>query len=1064
MNEAVPSNARRPSIGPSRLVRRIGPGLGAVLLVLLILLAVAWLNRRAAARELLIGWLEKKGIDADLQIDRVELGGLTARIRVGDPADPDVTVERVEMDYVLGAPWSKAGLGVTPGRIRLVRPVVRARFHDGTLSFGSLDPLIKEFTHRPPRPDTRAPLILIEQGRVRLDSDYGRATADVDARIDNGKLMRLRALLPPTTLKSGEVETGGLTAVVDLTTTGDRLAGRIGLAAVHARLSGFAGERLRGEIVADLPYPDLKTHRGDGRASLRMTLTGDQLALGGAAARGATASAAFDGGVTGWIDAFRIDGRGDAVLTAASLSGSGLKASSLNLRLEPGRITLSRDGQGIVWRREGAATAGLATGSAPGLTGRDIALRSTALTVGGRGAVMEATGPVSVTAERASAGGLSLTTARLGADLDLVSDSGVRLEAVGSLRAARAAWPLFGPSARNDIPELAAMKTALAGFAVDVPAFRFNAGASGARVVLERPATARPANGGELTVRPVARPVFEAVAGRPGGGALDIVSTRGAGLPEAVVSVPDWGLTPTGFTATLDGRAALDFGLAREVTLRTRGQLASTGGRLTFTATGCTPVTIGRLELGENDVTDLSGNFCPTDRPLVSVARGAWRADGVLRDVAATAPFLALDFRQAEGALTATGGPRGLGLDARITRATVIDSTTPHRFNPLSASGTARLANEDWTGAFDLSRGDAVLAHLTLAHDGRTGAGGIDIDAPSIVFAPGGLQPADLSPMIADLVRSPATGSAVFQGRVDWLKDREGSSGGRLTLPGLDFTSPAGPVKGLKGVIDFTSLAPLTTAPDQHLTADEVTAIAPLTDVEVAFALDKAAVTVSGGRLSAGGGVVSLEPFTLPLDRAQPWTGVIALENVQLGDLIAGSGFGDKVKLDAVVSGRLPFSSDPVQGWRITGGSLQAARPGRLSIQREALSGLQAGGGGGGVPPNTVQDLAYQAMENLAFDTLTAEVNSLDQGRLGVLFHIRGRHDPPERQELRLSLSELISRKFLNRPLTLPSGTGIDLTLDTTLNLNQLIADVIALNRARSGHPDAPEASPPPGP
>jgi len=274
-------------------------------------------------------------------------------------------------------------------------------------------------------------------------------------------------------------------------------------------------------------------------------------------------------------------------------------------------------------------------------------------------------------------------------------------------------------------------------------------------------------------------------------------------------------------------------------------------------------------------------------------------------------------------------------------------------------------------------------------------------------------------------------------------------------------TSPAGPVKGLKGVIDFTSLAPLTTAPDQHLTADRVEAFAPLTGVDVAFALDKSALMVSAGQLTVGGGAVRVEPFAVPLDRTLPLSGVITLENIQLGDLVAGSGFGDKVKLDAVVSGRLPFTSDPVAGWRISAGTLQAVQPGRLSIQREALSGLQAGGGGAAVPPGTVEDLAYQAMENLAFDVLSAEVNSLDEGRLGVLFHIRGRHDPPEHQEIRVTLSELISRKFLDRPLLLPSGTGIDLTLDTTLNLNQLVSDLMAVNRARSGQPDQTPAPPP---
>jgi hypothetical protein len=224
--------------------------------------------------------------------------------------------------------------------------------------------------------------------------------------------------------------------------------------------------------------------------------------------------------------------------------------------------------------------------------------------------------------------------------------------------------------------------------------------------------------------------------------------------------------------------------------------------------------------------------------------------------------------------------------------------------------------------------------------------------------------------------------------------------------------------------------------------------------------LDKARVTIEGGDLALASGRISVEPFTVPLDPNQPITGVIVLDRVQLGEIITGAGFGEKVTLDAIVSGRLPFTSTREGGVRITGGTLAAVEPGRLSIAREALSGLEAGGGGVAVAPNTVQDLAYQAMENLSFDLLSAEVNSLDQGRIGVLFRIRGRHDPPQRQELRVTIAEFISREFLNRPLPLPSGTGIDLTLDTTLNLNQLIGDLLELNRARDGRPTAAPAEP----
>ena len=89
---------------------------------------------------------------------------------------------------------------------------------------------------------------------------------------------------------------------------------------------------------------------------------------------------------------------------------------------------------------------------------------------------------------------------------------------------------------------------------------------------------------------------------------------------------------------------------------------------------------------------------------------------------------------------------------------------------PLSGLYPSLLAR-----VVDLARGGATLGRLDLAHDGQSGAGGLTIDAPSIVFAEGGLQPADLSPLAGDFVGSPATGSVAFEGRVDWLAEAEGS-------------------------------------------------------------------------------------------------------------------------------------------------------------------------------------------------------------------------------------------------------------------------------------------------
>ncbi|MDB5425199.1 MAG: hypothetical protein JWQ29_2615, partial [Phenylobacterium sp.] len=188
----------------------------------------------------------------------------------------------------------------------------------------------------------------------------------------------------------------------------------------------------------------------------------------------------------------------------------------------------------------------------------------------------------------------------------------------------------------------------------------------------------------------------------------------------------------------------------------------------------------------------------------------------------------------------------------------------------------------------------------------------------------------------------------------------------------------------------------------------------------------------------------------------------LLFEGMQLHDLVEASPFGDKVDLDAVVSGRIPFQSQDGKV-RILGGDLHAIQPGRLSIDRTALDGVAASGTvqapavAAAVDPNeTFTDFAYQAMENLAFTTLDAGVASRDDGRLGVLFHIVGKNDPPQHQEIKLSLSDLIGRKFLGRKLPLPSNTGVDLTLDTTLNLDDLLKDYADYQRLRSSPPVQP--------
>jgi len=1029
------------------------------LLLLVVLAAALYLNRRAAARELLTGWLDRKGIDADVEVERLEMDGFVGKISIGDPRNPDFKVERVEVDYALGMPWSRTGIGVTPNRIRLVRPLARASWKDGKFSLGSLDPLVEEFMARPPRPDQRAPLVIVEGGRARIDTDYGPVQMLADARIDDGRLMRLNARLPAASLKSGDTEARGLSAVVDLTTTGDRVALKAEAAAARFAVAEAGGTAARLNLTGDLPYPDLKKRRGDGRAVLAARLTADTLSAGGVESRKTQAMFDFDGLTEGWIETFQIVGKGQTRVRAQQVSGEGLAARGADLALNRADIMVKRGQRGLEWRVASPAVIRLDSGSAAGTRLSRAVLTSDGLTAGGRDAAFEMQGPLALSAGELASGDLKLSQTRGRLELDLVRDGVTRMSATGALSAARASWPGLGAPTRDDLPEMAELKRALNAFALDAPGLRLSSGSAGTEMVLIRPVTARPANGGLLTLSPARTPLFTAEPGQSGGGALSLTAQRGGGLPEARIAVPSWTLTPGGFRATLDGQAALDFGPARNIALSTKGELASHGGRLTYTTSDCIPLSVERLELGENDVTDIAGRFCSADGPLITVANGGWRAQGTLADVGATAPFLAMRFSDAHGRLVVDGKPAGLSMTAAVSRAQVADTTDPERFLPLTAVGEARLNGDVWSGGFDLSRLEHAIGRMDLRHDGKAEAGGVTISAPNLAFSQYGLQPDDLSPLAADYVKSPVEGSAGFEGRFDWSKEAA-SSFGVLSIPELDFTSPAGKVQGLKGRVEFTSLTPLITAPDQHLTIDRLETFTPLTDLDLRFALDEKFLNLAGGQIQAAGGRISIEPFNIPLTPGEAWGGVILVDQIQLNELMKSANLQDKAQLDAIVSGRLPFTYAQDVGWRISGGVLNAVRPGRLSIQPEVFDELAAGGaaveGEAPLPPNTMQDLAYQAMQDLAISDLSAEVDSLDNGRLGVRFHIHGRHDPPERQQLRLSWIDVIRRDFLNKKLPLPSDTPIDLTLDTTWNANQIVSDL--LEYARRG--EAPKVAP----
>jgi hypothetical protein len=397
------------------------------------------------------------------------------------------------------------------------------------------------------------------------------------------------------------------------------------------------------------------------------------------------------------------------------------------------------------------------------------------------------------------------------------------------------------------------------------------------------------------------------------------------------------------------------------------------------------------------------------------------------------------------------GKGKDVGADFVVDQVKVTDLAKPLRFYPVMASGRAGLAKDLFSGEADVRTSKGVqIAHAGFRHQVEAMKGGMTISVPALTFVKGGLQPTQLSPLTTAL-GEPASGRVAFEGRFDWTGGKTTSSG-RLTAEGLSFRSPAGPVTGLSGAMAFTSLAPLTGATVGPIKADRIAALVPLTEVTALAKVENETATVTDGRGSVGGGQVRINA-TVSLAADQAVKGEVVMDKVQVHDLVAASPFSDKVSMTAQISGRLPFQMTGGK-LRIADGAAKADGPGRLSINRATFNPGSAAKG-----PATEDNLStfgYQAMENLAFQTLDATIGSLPDGKLRMVFHVVGKHDPPTKKELRLSWRDFFDRKVLNKSMPLPSNTGVNLTLDTTINLDNLINSQGALDRRLGSGPVQP--------
>ena len=1125
---------------------RIGTGLLAGGAVLAVGLGSIYLNRTVVADKVLVGWLERQGIQADVQVDRLEWDGFTGRITIGDPKDPDVRIDKVEVDYAIGLPWMRGGAGVTPKRVVLSRPLVKAQWIDGKFSLGSLDPLIAQFTSKPPTGDKAGPLIIVDKGEARLTTDYGRVTILADARIDDGRLKSLSAQLPALALAHSDLSAKGLSATLQANDRDGQLVFSGQAKTISLSHKDIEASALDLAFDGAVPYPQKGATKAKGPVLLTAKLQGEALEMSGFSANQLSSDLDWRGQVDGWFDSFVLSGQGLANVDAKHLALddnrlSNTRIQATRLGLEVSRAINDTAQSTLLWKASGPIEISAGQARFAGFDARQLSVRSADLRAGGRNGTAEIRGDLAVSAASLVGADLEMRGITSQAHLDIVRDADFKIDVRAGLNVRNGAYHGMGRASSDDVAEIAALKSAAADFSLSAPELRFVMGSQHSELDIVRPLVLRTRRGGEVVVSRGNGVVFEQADGRTGGSAKLV--TRGGNLPQMQLEIPRWSLNGAGVAASVKAKLQTDFAIAKGIDLETTGQFAARNGVITYQETGCARLGVAKLDMGETSLEDVRGGLCRTGLPLFRMANGRWDLNARVDDAVLTAPFAQVQLAAAHGPLRVNGANGSMNVNLGIERSRLSDSGEAARFNPLNATGGLTMARDIWRGQFALFSSEPehsaeVLANLCLVHNGPTAEGGLgivttgmDCVAPSrvedalpelsggLVFSEHGLQPKALSPLVPDAIGEPVTGRATFAGQMFWNAAGMNSAG-HLALADLAFVSPVGNVSGGTGDIVMTSLAPLAIPKGQSLRFDRIAGPVPMSDVRIDMGvegdtlyLQRASVHIAGGEAylfddtsRAVGSVLPLPQrddadrgVRIPLDPKASWHFGIALDAIQLNELLEAVGAEQKASLDAVVSGILPVAFRPEWGFAISNGVLVADRRGSLAIAPEVLGNVDAGVGeivtGDGeeakVPRNVMQDLAYQALEHLTFTDLRADVNSIclprheagrgvvdpsigqlchtlpvgrgasDQmqwipSRLAIDFAINGYYDPPERKEMRLSIIDVLRRNFFNKKMVLPSDTPVTLGLKTSINAYDLASQVMDYVRMRNNPPETP--------
>ncbi len=345
-----------------------------------------------------------------------------------------------------------------------------------------------------------------------------------------------------------------------------------------------------------------------------------------------------------------------------------------------------------------------------------------------------------------------------------------------------------------------------------------------------------------------------------------------------------------------------------------------------------------------------------------------------------TVPAAALEVSGMTLATAVSGRGGAMEGDVVIKALALSDRAEPTRFAPLSATGTARLANN--AAAFTVTvadQEDRVSIDLEGRHDLAEGEGRVAFALRPVNFAPGSVQPQGLLPLLRGQL-SEVRGHLTADGSATWGTDELVSALTVVLREGAAQTRVAA-LDGVDAEVRFTRLAPPATGPDQRLSVALLDVGLPMENLDVRFqVLPEGVISVSEALWPWAGGKVTARDIRLD-PSADSHHIVLHVEGVDVADMLE---ILDVEGLTGTgrLSGRIPVEvvgGDPA----IRRARLQSAPPGG-TLRYTGKAGAAA------LRSNVAAALVADALEDFHYSSMVMELDGVTTGPIDVRLHLAG--------------------------------------------------------------------------